>query len=48
VVARTLAAADLYPAALSLRRPSLESVFIELTADHPMPDAPPADPEVAA
>jgi ABC-2 type transport system ATP-binding protein len=50
-VARTLAQAGLYPASLTLRRPSLESVFIELTADHQaaqaaQPDAP--DPEVAA
>jgi ABC-2 type transport system ATP-binding protein len=31
-VLRTLAAADLFPAELALRRPSLESVFIDLTA----------------
>ena len=34
-VVRRLTAARIYPAELSLRRPSLESVFIELTADHP-------------
>jgi ABC-2 type transport system ATP-binding protein len=33
-VVRRLTAAGIYPAELSLRRPSLESVFIELTADH--------------
>ena len=33
-VARALGQADLYPAELAVRRPSLESVFIELTADH--------------
>jgi ABC-2 type transport system ATP-binding protein len=47
-VARTLAAAGLYPAALSLRRPSLESVFIELTADHPTADQAVGDAGVAA
>jgi ABC-2 type transport system ATP-binding protein len=38
-VVRRLTAAGIYPAELSLRRPSLESVFIELTADHPATDA---------
>jgi ABC-2 type transport system ATP-binding protein len=33
-VVRRLTTAGIYPAELSLRRPSLESVFIELTADH--------------
>jgi len=33
-VVRRLTGAGIYPAELSLRRPSLESVFIELTADH--------------
>jgi ABC-2 type transport system ATP-binding protein len=33
-VVRRLTAAGIYPAELSLRRPSLESVFIELTAEH--------------
>jgi ABC-2 type transport system ATP-binding protein len=44
-VARTLASADLYPAALSLRRPSLESVFMQLTAEHVEI---PVEPPVAA
>jgi ABC-2 type transport system ATP-binding protein len=34
-VARALADAGLYPAELTLRRPTLESVFIELTTEHP-------------
>ena len=38
-VARSLAAADLYPAELSTRRPSLESVFLELTASDAGPSA---------
>jgi hypothetical protein len=38
-VVRRLTSAGIYPAELSLRRPSLESVFIELTADHPATDA---------
>jgi ABC-2 type transport system ATP-binding protein len=38
-VVRRLTGAGIYPAELSLRRPSLESVFIELTADHPVTDA---------
>jgi ABC-2 type transport system ATP-binding protein len=38
-VVRRLTAAGIYPAELSMRRPSLESVFIELTADHPATDA---------
>jgi ABC-2 type transport system ATP-binding protein len=38
-VLRRLTAAGIYPAELSLRRPSLESIFIELTADHPTTDA---------
>lgn len=38
-VLRRLTAAGIYPAELSLRRPSLESVFIELTADHPAIEA---------
>jgi ABC-2 type transport system ATP-binding protein len=38
-VVRRLTTAGIYPAELSLRRPSLESVFIELTADHPATDA---------
>ncbi len=33
-VARSLADAGLYPAELTVRRPSLESVFIELTTEH--------------
>ena len=33
-VLRALAAASLFPAELSVRRPSLESVFIELTGEH--------------
>ena len=33
-VIRALAAAQIFPAEVSLRRPTLESVFIELTADH--------------
>jgi ABC-2 type transport system ATP-binding protein len=33
-VLRALAAAGLFPGELSLRRPSLESVFIELTGEH--------------
>ena len=33
-VVRALASNDLYPAEVSLRRPTLESVFIELTGDH--------------
>jgi ABC-type multidrug transport system ATPase subunit len=33
-VARTLADAGLYPAELTERRPTLESVFIELTSEH--------------
>lgn len=37
-VVRRLTAAGIYPAELSLRRPSLESVFIELTADHTAAD----------
>jgi ABC-2 type transport system ATP-binding protein len=41
-VVRTLAASGLYPAELHLRRPSLESVFIELTGDHEAPAAIPA------
>ena len=32
-VVRALASADLYPAEVSVRRPSLEAVFIQLTAD---------------
>jgi ABC-2 type transport system ATP-binding protein len=41
-VIRTLAAAGLYPAELHVRRPSLESVFIELTGDHEAPSSIPA------
>jgi ABC-2 type transport system ATP-binding protein len=33
-VARSLADAGLYPAELTMRRPTLESVFIELTTEH--------------
>jgi ABC-2 type transport system ATP-binding protein len=33
-VTRALASAGLFPAEVSVRRPTLESVFIELTADH--------------
>jgi ABC-2 type transport system ATP-binding protein len=40
-VIRRLAGAGIYPAEVSLRRQSLEAVFIELTGDHP-------DPAVAA
>jgi ABC-2 type transport system ATP-binding protein len=49
-VARALADAQLYPAELAVRRPSLESVFLELTADEAAtpvagpPAAPPAPP----
>jgi ABC-2 type transport system ATP-binding protein len=53
-VARVLAGAELYPAEISVRRPSLESVFLELTADErgpeatPLPPVPPAAPGEAA
>lgn len=40
-VIRRLAGAGIYPAEVSLRRQSLEAVFIELIGDHP-------DPAVAA
>ncbi len=43
-VVRRLTGAGIYPAELSLRRPSLESVFIELTGDHPVATAAPAEP----
>jgi ABC-2 type transport system ATP-binding protein len=36
-VIRRLAGAGIYPAEVSLRRQSLEAVFIELTGDHPDP-----------
>ena len=36
---RSLAEAGIYPAELSVRRHSLEAVFIELTGDHPEPAA---------
>jgi hypothetical protein len=39
-VARTLAAAGLYPAELSVHRQTLEAVFIELTGDHEPPPGP--------
>jgi ABC-type multidrug transport system ATPase subunit len=42
-ILRALAERGVFPAELSVRRPSLESVFIELTADHP--DAPSGGPE---
>jgi ABC-2 type transport system ATP-binding protein len=49
---RALAKSGIYPAELSVRRKSLESVFIELTADHddgPAPDdASPPDDAMAA
>jgi ABC-2 type transport system ATP-binding protein len=47
---RALAASDLYPAEVSVRRQTLESVFIDLTGDHeaPVPDAPPAEAAVGA
>jgi ABC-2 type transport system ATP-binding protein len=36
-IVRLLTAAGIYPAELSVRRQSLEAVFIELTGDHPAP-----------
>jgi ABC-2 type transport system ATP-binding protein len=47
-VARALAEAGLYPAELSVRRPSLESVFLELTEGDPVAPAVPAPPGEAA
>jgi ABC-type multidrug transport system ATPase subunit len=47
-VARALAEGGLYPAEISVRRPSLESVFLELTTDDPAPPAVPAPPGEAA
>jgi ABC-2 type transport system ATP-binding protein len=44
-VIRVLAGAEIYPAELSVRRPSLESVFIDLTGDHESaPGAPSTTP----
>jgi hypothetical protein len=40
---RTLGAAGLYPAELTIRRQSLETVFRELTSDHDAAPAPPDD-----
>jgi ABC-2 type transport system ATP-binding protein len=46
--ARALAGYGLYPTELIRHRQSLEAVFIELMADHPPPDAPPAATEGSA
>jgi hypothetical protein len=50
-VSRRLAEADLYPAELSVRRQTLENVFIELTGEHDPAAAPvgidAADPATA-
>jgi ABC-2 type transport system ATP-binding protein len=46
-ILRALAGAGIYPAELSIRRPSLEAVFIELTGDQTTTEAPTGPVDVA-